>query len=171
MELHFYRQGGSERDCPFFVATEQVSSTVSSEPGSVAQRQCSGLGIELSPQHDCFDFLLQRMFPTQGLNPHLLRLLHCRQILHVEPPGKFKLHVYICLLHIYKYCCCSVAQLCLTLCNPVDCSTQGSSVLHYLPEFAQMYVHRVGDANQPSHPLLPTSPFAFNLSQHQGLFQ
>ena len=54
MELHFYRQGGSERDCPFFVATEQVGSTVSSEPGSVAQRPCSGLGIELSPQPDCF---------------------------------------------------------------------------------------------------------------------
>ena len=115
-------------------------------------------------------FLLQRMFPTQGLNLRLLRLLHCRQILYVEPPGKCKLHVYICLLHIYKYCC-SVAKLCLTLCNPVDCSTQGSSVLHYLPEFAQIYVHWVRDANQPSHPLLPASPFAFNLSQHRGLFQ
>ena len=59
------------------------------------------------------------MFPTQGLNPHLLRLLHYRQILYVESPGKFKLHVYICLLYIYK-CCCSVTKLCLTLCNPVD---------------------------------------------------
>lgn len=54
MELHFYRQGGSERDCPFFVATEQVGSTASSEPGSVAQSQCSGLGIELAPQPGCF---------------------------------------------------------------------------------------------------------------------
>ena len=40
----------------------------------------------------------------------------------------------------------SVAQSCPTLCNPMDCSTQGCSVLHYLWEFAQTHVHRVGDA-------------------------
>ena len=44
----------------------------------------------------------------------------------------------------------------------------GFPVLHCLQEFAQIRVHRVGDAIQPSHPLLPSSP-AFNLSQHQGL--
>ena len=70
-----------------------------------------------------------------------------------------------------NYCCCSVAKSCLTLCNPMDCSTSGSSVLHYLPEFTQTHVHWVGDAIQPSHPLSPPSPPAFNLSQHQGLFQ
>ena len=43
--------------------------------------------------------------------------------------------------------------------------------LHCLPELAQTHVHRVGDAIQPSHPLPSPSPFAFNLSQHQGLFQ
>ena len=53
----------------------------------------------------------------------------------------------------------------------MDCSTPGFPVLHYLPEFAQARVHWVGDAIQPSHPLLPSSYFAFNLSQHQGLFQ
>ena len=42
--------------------------------------------------------------------------------------------------------CCSVAKSCLTLCNPKDCSTPGSSVLHYLPEFSQIRVHWVGDA-------------------------
>ena len=52
----------------------------------------------------------------------------------------------------------------------MDCSTPGSSVLHYLPEFAQIPVHWVSDAIQPSHSLEPTSPFAFSLSQHQGLF-
>ena len=62
--------------------------------------------------------------------------------------------------------CCSVAKLCLTLCGPVDCSTLGSSVLHYLPEFAQIHVHWVGDAIQPSHPLSSPSPPAFSLSQH-----
>ena len=52
-------------------------------------------------------------------------------------------------------CCCSMAKSCPTLCDPIDCSTPGSYVLHYLPEFAQIHVHWVGDAIQPSHPLLP----------------
>ena len=60
-------------------------------------------------------------------------------------------------------CCCSVAQLCLTLCNPVDCSTPVSSVLQYLPEFAHIHVHWVSDVIQPPHPLPFASPFAFNL--------
>ena len=47
----------------------------------------------------------------------------------------------------------------------------GSPVLHYLLEFAQTRVHWVGDAIQPSHPLLSPSPPAFNISQHWGLFQ
>ena len=47
----------------------------------------------------------------------------------------------------------------------------GFPVHHQLPEFAQTHVHQVSDAIQPSRPLLPPSPFAFNLSQHQGLFQ
>ena len=59
----------------------------------------------------------------------------------------------------------SVAQLCLTLCDPMDCSMPG------LPEFTQTHVHWVGGAIQPSHPLSSPSPPAFNLSQHQGLFQ
>ena len=50
-------------------------------------------------------------------------------------------------------------------------STLGSSVVHCLLEFAQIHVHRVGDAIQPSHTLPPPSPLAFSLSQHQGLFQ
>ena len=62
-------------------------------------------------------------------------------------------------------------QSCVTLCDPMDCSTPGSLVLHYLPESAQTHIHWVDDAIQPSHPLLPPSPPAFNLSQHQGLFQ
>ena len=66
---------------------------------------------------------------------------------------------------------CSVTQLCLTLCDPVDCSTPGFPVHHQLLELAQTHVHRVSDAIQPSHPLLPSSPPAFSLSPHQGLFQ
>ena len=61
----------------------------------------------------------------------------------------------------------SVTQLCLTLCNPVDCSMPAFAVHHQLPELAQT---QVSDAIQPSHPLPSPSP-AFNLPQHQGLFQ
>ena len=50
-------------------------------------------------------------------------------------------------------------------------SMPNSPVLHYLLEFAQIHVHWIGDANSSSHPLPPPSPFAFTLSQHQGLFQ
>ena len=65
----------------------------------------------------------------------------------------------------------SVAQSCPTLCDYMDCSTPGFPVRHQLPELAQTRVHRVSNAIQPSHPLLSPSPPAFNLSQHQGLFQ
>ena len=56
----------------------------------------------------------------------------------------------VCLLN----CCCSVAQLCQTLCDPMDRSIPGFPVLHHLPEFAQTHVHWVGDVIQPSHALL-----------------
>ena len=70
-----------------------------------------------------------------------------------------------------KPLCSSVAKLCPTLCNPMDCSTPGFSVLHHLPELAQTHVHWVSDAIQLSHPQLPPSHPALSLSQHQGLFQ
>ena len=72
---------------------------------------------------------------------------------------------------INHICCSSVAQSCLTLHDPVDGSTSSLPVPHHLPEFAQVHVHCIGDAIQPSHPLMPSSPSALNLSQHQGLFQ
>ena len=65
----------------------------------------------------------------------------------------------------------SVTQPCLTLCDPMNHSTPGLPVHHQLPEFTQTHVHRVGDAIQPSHPLLSPSPPAPNPSQHQSLFQ
>ena len=68
------------------------------------------------------------------------------------------------------HCCCSVAQSCLTLCDPIDCSTPCLPVHHQLSEFTQTHVHGVADAIQPSYPLSSPSPPAFNLSQHQGLF-
>ena len=61
----------------------------------------------------------------------------------------------------------SLAQWCLTLCNPMNRSPPGLSVHHQLLEFTQIHIHPVGDAIQPSHPLLSPSPPAFNLSQHR----
>jgi len=58
-----------------------------------------------------------------------------------------------------------------SLWNPIEGSTSGSPLLHCLLDFAQTCVHRVSDAIQTSHPLPPSSSFAFSLSQHQGLFQ
>ena len=96
-------------------------------------------------------FLLQGIFPIQRLNLCLLHLLHCQvDYLPPVPP------------------CCSVAQSCLILCNPIDCSTPGFPVHHQLPEPTQTCV---GDAIQPSPPLsFPFLP-SFTLSQHEGLFQ
>ena len=60
---------------------------------------------------------------------------------------------------------------CIWLCDPMNCSTPTLPVPHHLPELAQVHVHCTGDAIQPSHPLMPPSPSALNLSQYQGLFQ
>ena len=97
-------------------------------------------------------------FPPPGTLPYPVvktNLLHCRQILYLLQSVQFG----------------SVAQLCPTLCDPMNHSTPGLPVHHHLPEFTQTHVHRVGDAIQPSHPLLSPSPPALNPSQHQGLFQ
>ena len=65
----------------------------------------------------------------------------------------------------------SVAQLCPTLCDPMNRRMPGLPVHHQLPEFTQTHVHRVSDAIQPSYPLSSPSSPAPNPSQHQGLFQ
>ena len=82
---------------------------------------------------------------------------------------KFSVHVLLYLLWFDLIC--SVTQLCLTLCSPMDCSTPGFPVLQHLLEFAQTHVHWVVNAIHPSHPLSSPSPPALNLSHHQGLFQ
>ena len=65
----------------------------------------------------------------------------------------------------------SIAQSCLTLCDPMNCSTPGFPVHHQLPELTQTHVHPVSDVMQSSHPLSSPSPPSLHLSQHQGLFQ
>ena len=84
--------------------------------------------------------------------------------------GKESENIYMCIYICASVQFSSVTQLCLTLCDPMECSTPGLSVHHQLPEFAQTHVHWVGDAIQPSHPLSSPSPPTFNLSQHQGFF-
>ena len=74
--------------------------------------------------------------------------------------------VYMC---VFQFS--SVAQSCLTLCDPMNHSTPDLPVHQQLPEFTHTHVHRVSDAIQPSHPLLSPSPPAPNPSQHQSLFQ
>ena len=69
--------------------------------------------------------------------------------------------VMLLYLSVNVYVGCLVTQLCPTLCDPMDatgCSTPGFAGLHYIPEFAQIHVHWVDDATQPSHPLSPLSP-------------
>ena len=70
---------------------------------------------------------------------------------------------------VFSYQFSLVAQSCLMLCEPMDCSTPGFPVHHQFPELAQTHIHQVGDAIQPSHPLLSPSTPAFNLSQYQAL--
>ena len=65
----------------------------------------------------------------------------------------------------------SVAQLCLTLCNPMNCNMPGLPVHHQLLESTPTHAHWVGDGIQPFLPLSSPSPPTFNLFQHQGLFQ
>ena len=81
-------------------------------------------------------------------------------------------HAWANFTHINKLWNIVVVQLLsrVGLSDPMDCSTPCLPVLHYLLEFAWVHIHWVGDAIEPLYPLLPSS-FAFNLSQHQGLFQ
>ena len=71
---------------------------------------------------------------------------------------------------INSHCCCQSLSH-LTLCDTMNCIMPDLPILHQLLELAQTRVHQVGDAMQPSHPLSSPFPLAFNLSQHQGLFQ
>ena len=107
------------------------------------------------------------MLPPQNLpSPKRLQpAVHLRRPLFNNSYGLSLLEVSILKMD-FSYICSSVssvAQLCLTLCDPVDCSMPGLPVHHQLPEFTQTHVHRVGNAIQPSHPLSTPSPPALNL--------
>ena len=74
---------------------------------------------------------------------------------------------WVCLECCY---CCSIGKSCPTLCDPMDCSTPGFPVFHYLSEFAQTHVHWVGDAIHSSYPLSPPSPPALKSFPASGSF-
>ena len=112
-------------------------------------------------------FLLQGIFPTQGSNPGLP---HCRQTLyhlsHQWSPRNINKSSNKYQFSSVQFS--SVAQLCLTLCNPMDCSMPVFPVHHQIPELAWTHVHQVSEAIQPlSSPSSPT----FNLSQNWCLYQ
>ena len=94
-------------------------------------------------------------------------------VYYIPSNYNWKFVPFNCLCHYTEMLCyqvqfSSVAQLCPTLCNPMNCSTPGLPVHHQLLEFTQTHVHWVGDATQPSHPLSSPSPPALNLFQHQS---
>ena len=82
----------------------------------------------------------------------------CRNHMEVLSAQKTLPLVFLCVSVSVPCCWCSVAQLCLALCESVDCSTPGFSVLPHFLELAQTHVYWVDDAIQPCHPLSPPSP-------------
>ena len=107
--------------------------------------------------------LLQGIFPNPGIEPESPALQ--ADSLPAELPEKpNKVYINMIFVYIYSVQFSSVAQSCLTLCGPINCSTPRLPVHHQLPESTQTHVHWVGDAIQPSHPLPSPSPPALNLS-------
>ena len=107
--------------------------------------------------------LLPSMFPSirvfsNELALHIRWLKYWSFSFSISPPNEYTSSVQFS----------SVAHSCPTLCNPMNCSMPGLPVHHQLPEFTQTQVHRVGDAIQPSHPVLSPSSPAFNLSTLVG---
>ena len=94
------------------------------------------------------------------------RTINCKESLQ----SLFSICLILLFLKTFLLVISSVNQSYPTLWDPMDCSMPGLPVHHQIPEFTQTHVHWVGDAIQPSHPLLSPSSI-FNLSQHQGLFQ
>ena len=141
-------------------------------PWTIARQDCQAL---LSMGFSRQGYWSKLPFPSPGDLPNpgteLVSPVSADKFFTAEPPGMptrgypgFKA------IGQSSFCCCSVAQSCRSLCDPIDCSTPGFPVHRYFPEFAQTHVHRDNDAIQPSHPLSPHSPSALNPSHYRGLF-
>ena len=116
---------------------------------------------------ECWLLLLVLKMLIIVFSNHLLLKESCTIFSHNEKPHSYLVVLYSLLAGSVDYHSVQfslVAQLCSTLCNPMDCSTPGLPVHHQLPEFTQTHVHWVGDAIQPAHPLSSPSPPAFIFS-------
>ena len=119
---------------------------------SCVQQSESTLYIHIHPLFFFHSFPLQTINQSTAQSclcytagSHQLPILYTPSVVYMcqfKCPNSSPWCPYVCYLCLCLYCC-SVAKLCPTLCDPMDCSTPGSSVLHYLPEFAQTYVHRL----------------------------
>ena len=137
--------------------------------GFSRQEHWSGLPFP-SPMHESEKWKWSRSVLSDSLWPHGLQ--PTRLLRPWGFPGKSTGVGCHCLLHyLVSVQFSSVAQSCPTLWDPMNRSTPGLPVHHQLLEFTQTHVHRVSNTIQPPHPLSSPSPPAFNLSQHQGVFQ
>ena len=108
---------------------------------------------------------------VSGVLSLLLLFCYCQFLFSCLLVFVLCIEVLLCWVHqVSSVQFSSLAQLCPTLCNPMDRSTPGLPVHHHLPEFTTR-VHQISDAIQPSHLLSSSSPPAPNPSQHQSLFQ
>ena len=109
--------------------------------------------LECEVKRDLGSFTKNKASGGDGIPAELLKILKDDAVKVLTPSVQFS----------------SVAQLCPTLCDPMDYSMTGFPVHRQFLKLAQTHVHQVGDAIQPSHPLSFPSPPVFNLSQHHGL--
>jgi len=142
------------------------------------QLQALDTGLSFLTKHSfAFSFILfPSLFPViikVYLKHHFLGrsfLKSClNNVLLLCIPIANRLFVLYCNYLLYQFS--SVSQSCPTLCDPMDCSIPGFPVYQQLLELTQTHFHPVCDAIQSSNPWLSRSPPAFNVSQHQGLFQ
>ena len=128
----------------------------SNSKGNISEKPSPVHGIQVVLQDTC-QWARQHLVPADAM--------HCLADLITM----FRLVSSECVVLHFQFS--SVTQLCPTLCDPIDCSTPGFPVYHQCLELAQTHIHWVSDTIQPPHPLSSPCPPAFNLSQHQGLFQ
>ena len=122
-------------------------------------------------------FLLQSIFNCHYYNHyHVIVIIKCYYHIIIMIARIITESLNFVIFNIY-FICCSVTQSCRTLHNPMDCHMPGFLVFHHLLELAQTQIwtawiqlHLIGDDTQPSLPLLPPSPPAFIVFQHQGAF-
>ena len=140
-------------------------------PWTVAHQTPLSMGFS---RQECWS-VLPFPFPGDLPNPGIKPMSHVSPTLaggffSTEPPGKPMSRIRDPIqLQFSSVQFSSVAQSCLTFCNPMECSMPVLPVHHQLLGLTQTHVHPVGDAIQPSHFLSSPSP-AFNLSEHQCLF-